>query len=68
MVEELKGRVIEQVSCSKGLKFFETGCIDSEGFVYTWGSGIKGKLGHPERKDQKVPKRIEYLKDVKGKK
>lgn len=71
-MEELKGKVVEQVSCSRSSKYCQTGCVDSDGFVYTWGSGAKGKLGHAETwthanpADEKVPKRVEFLKDAKA--
>jgi len=37
---------VVQVSCSLGEKNGSTGCTDSEGRSYYWGSQYKGKLGN----------------------
>eukprot|EP01016_Furgasonia_blochmanni_P009890 TRINITY_DN14146_c0_g1_i1.p1 TRINITY_DN14146_c0_g1~~TRINITY_DN14146_c0_g1_i1.p1 ORF type:complete len:382 (-),score=69.50 TRINITY_DN14146_c0_g1_i1:148-1248(-) len=56
---------IVQVSCSKGEKWGHTGCIDDQGFAYSWGSGYKGKLGqkeswsHKDPGDEPLPKKID---------
>lgn len=44
-VKNLPDVGIIAVSCSKGEKYGSTGCIDSNGKLYMWGSGYKGKLG-----------------------
>ncbi len=36
-----------------------SGVVTSEGAVWTWGSGIKGCLGHDDEEDQVVPKQLE---------
>lgn len=71
IVEKLTGKFIIQVSCARTDKYCHTGCVDKDGAVYTWGSGCKGKLGHAatwthaDPADEKFPKQIMHLKDVK---
>lgn len=73
LVEKLEGVEIVQVSCSKGEKYNHTGVVDKDGMVYTWGSGYKGKLGHADdwshsdSADEKYPKQIAFLKDIRVK-
>jgi len=35
--------------------------VDSEGFVYTWGFGGHGRLGHKEQKDEWIPRLVEVF-------
>ncbi|KAH8742063.1 hect domain and RLD 2 [Cryptosporidium ryanae] len=41
-----------------------SGCIDSFGYIYTWGSGGSGKLGHGSQNDCNIPRRIEGLSSL----
>ena len=59
MVEKISK--IRQVSCSRGDKHCHVGCVDTNGWVYTWGSGYKAKLGHGDTKDQNLPKLMEFF-------
>ncbi|XP_078173493.1 regulator of chromosome condensation (RCC1) family protein [Carex rostrata] len=38
-----------------------TVAVDSSGFVYTWGNGGYGRLGHREQKDEWVPRLVEVF-------
>ncbi|KAJ3690581.1 hypothetical protein LUZ61_019745 [Rhynchospora tenuis] len=38
-----------------------TVAVDSSGFVYTWGNGGYGRLGHREQKDEWVPRMVEVF-------
>ncbi|KAJ1611945.1 RCC1 domain-containing protein [Cryptosporidium canis] len=38
-----------------------SGCIDSFGYIYTWGNGGSGKLGHGTQSDCNLPRRIEGI-------
>jgi alpha-tubulin suppressor-like RCC1 family protein len=40
---------VTQVSNSRGTKYPFAGCLTEDGFLYTWGSAYKGKLGHSEK-------------------
>ncbi|BBN07322.1 hypothetical protein MPTK1_4g02880 [Marchantia polymorpha subsp. ruderalis] len=40
--------------------------IDSSGYVYTWGKGYCGPLGHGNEEDQVIPKLVEKLRDVRA--
>ncbi|KAK6588712.1 RCC1 domain containing [Cryptosporidium xiaoi] len=41
-----------------------SGCIDSFGYIYTWGNGGSGKLGHGSQNDCNIPRRIEGLSSL----
>ncbi|KAF7138142.1 hypothetical protein RHSIM_Rhsim07G0245600 [Rhododendron simsii] len=51
----LAGETIVKVACGTN----HTVAVDSNGFVYTWGCGDYGRLGHKEQKDEWVPRRVE---------
>ena len=61
---EIPEKVV-QISCSRGTKYPFAGCITEDGFLYTWGSAYKGKLGHSEKWSHaekeyvKTPKKVE---------
>jgi alpha-tubulin suppressor-like RCC1 family protein len=51
------------------IKKLETGlrhiiCSSKEGFVYTWGAGRYGRLGHGDEFDQHEPKKIKGVKEI----
>ena len=56
---------IKQVSCTVGEKHAHSGCVDTEGRVFTWGNGYKAKLGHNDTDDYSIPKLIEALINIK---
>lgn len=62
-IDRLKGIFIVNVCCSRGDRHCHMGCVDSEGGVYSWGSGYKGKLGHNSLEDEKWPRRIEFFRE-----
>ncbi|KAJ3692654.1 hypothetical protein LUZ60_011749 [Juncus effusus] len=48
---------IVKVACGTN----HTVAVDSNGFVYTWGNGGYGRLGHREQKDEFVPRLVEVF-------
>ncbi|XP_010271434.1 PREDICTED: protein RCC2-like [Nelumbo nucifera] len=56
-IASLAGETIVKVSCGTN----HTVAVDSKGFVYTWGFGGYGRLGHREQKDEWVPRRVEVF-------
>eukprot|EP00163_Fabomonas_tropica_P019714 TRINITY_DN3455_c0_g1_i4.p1 TRINITY_DN3455_c0_g1~~TRINITY_DN3455_c0_g1_i4.p1 ORF type:complete len:160 (+),score=15.73 TRINITY_DN3455_c0_g1_i4:607-1086(+) len=53
-----------QVSCSKGSHHKHTLVRCSDGSVYSFGSGYKGKLGHNGDEDVLIPTRISALSNA----
>ncbi|XAR64173.1 hypothetical protein NMG60_11024417 [Bertholletia excelsa] len=56
-IASLSGETIVKVACGTN----HTVAVDSNGFVYTWGFGGYGRLGHREQKDEWVPRRIDVF-------
>ncbi|KAF8406526.1 hypothetical protein HHK36_008614 [Tetracentron sinense] len=56
-ISSLSGEAIVKVACGTN----HTVAVDSSGFVYTWGFGGYGRLGHREQKDEWVPRRVEFF-------
>ncbi|XP_042508399.1 protein RCC2 homolog [Macadamia integrifolia] len=56
-IASLAGETIVKVACGTN----HTVAVDSKGFVYTWGFGGYGRLGHREQKDEWVPRRVEVF-------
>ncbi|XP_043714035.1 protein RCC2 homolog [Telopea speciosissima] len=56
-IASLAGDTIVKVACGTN----HTVAVDSKGFVYTWGFGGYGRLGHREQKDEWVPRRVEVF-------
>ncbi|XP_058225438.1 uncharacterized protein LOC131334446 [Rhododendron vialii] len=54
-VVSFAGETIVKVACGTN----HAVAVDSNGFVYTWGCGDYGRLGHKEQKDEWVPRRVE---------
>ncbi|KAM0945504.1 putative regulator of chromosome condensation 1/beta-lactamase-inhibitor protein II [Dioscorea sansibarensis] len=50
-------KIIVKVACGTN----HTVAVDSSGFVYTWGFGGYGRLGHREQKDEWVPRLVEVF-------
>eukprot|EP00871_Galdieria_phlegrea_P002562 jgi/Galph1/3306/GphlegSOOS_G1989.1 len=59
---ELANERVATVSCGRS----HTAIVTEEGEVWTWGNGMEGQLGHGDKSNQYIPKRVEALKDVKG--
>uniref|UniRef100_A0A2P2LUK6 Protein RCC2 homolog n=4 Tax=Rhizophora mucronata TaxID=61149 RepID=A0A2P2LUK6_RHIMU len=56
-ITSLSGEIIVKVACGTN----HTVAVDSNGYVYTWGFGGYGRLGHREQKDEWVPRRVEVF-------
>ncbi|XP_072968094.1 uncharacterized protein [Typha angustifolia] len=56
-IAALSGKTIVKVACGTN----HTVAVDSSGFVYTWGFGGYGRLGHREQKDEWVPRLVEVF-------
>ncbi|OAY68344.1 Protein RCC2 [Ananas comosus] len=50
-------KTVVKVACGTN----HTVAVDSNGFVYTWGFGGYGRLGHREQKDEWVPRLVEVF-------
>ncbi|KAJ0964175.1 hypothetical protein J5N97_029297 [Dioscorea zingiberensis] len=50
-------KTVVKVACGTN----HTVAVDSSGFVYTWGFGGYGRLGHREQKDEWVPRLVEVF-------
>ncbi|KMZ61811.1 Protein RCC2 [Zostera marina] len=50
-------KTIVKVACGTN----HTVAVDSSGFVYTWGYGGYGRLGHREQKDEWVPRLVDVF-------
>ena len=70
IVSKLEDVKIVSVSCSKGLKHWQTAWVDSDGNAYLWGCGYKGKLGntedwnHKENSDEPYPFKLKFDKKI----
>lgn len=56
-IASLAGETIVRVACGTN----HTVAVDSNGYVYTWGFGGYGRLGHREQKDEWSPRRIDVF-------
>ncbi|KAK6245512.1 hypothetical protein SCA6_008602 [Theobroma cacao] len=56
-IATLAGETIVKVACGTN----HTVAVDKNGYVYTWGFGGYGRLGHREQKDEWVPRRVEIF-------
>ncbi|XP_057974544.1 uncharacterized protein LOC131162257 [Malania oleifera] len=56
-IASLAGETIVKVACGTN----HTVAVDSNGYVYTWGFGGYGRLGHREQKDEWVPRRVDVF-------
>ncbi|XP_043254504.1 probable E3 ubiquitin-protein ligase HERC2 isoform X2 [Colletes gigas] len=61
LIEELLGTEIVDIACGG----HHSAAITSAGWLYTWGKGRYGRLGHGDSEDQLTPKLIEALQDYK---
>lgn len=53
-VSRMRGKGIQSVACSDGC----SAAIASNGWLYTWGSGAAGQLGHGDAFPVVEPKRV----------
>ncbi|KAJ8647933.1 hypothetical protein MRB53_000956 [Persea americana] len=53
-IASLASKTIVKVACGTN----HTVAVDSDGFVYTWGFGGYGRLGHREQKDEWIPRLV----------
>lgn len=58
-VKALSNIVVVKASCSLGERHSHTLACTSDGDVYSWGDGYKGKLGHNDQESRDVPTRID---------
>ncbi|CAN7021588.1 unnamed protein product, partial [Brassica rapa subsp. trilocularis] len=56
-IASLAGETIVKVACGTN----HTVAVDKNGFVYTWGFGGYGRLGHREQKDEWSPRRVDVF-------
>eukprot|EP01018_Ginkgo_biloba_P003464 Gb_33541 [translate_table: standard] len=56
-IAALSEKTITKVACGSN----HTVAVDSNGFVYTWGFGGYGRLGHKEQKDEWIPRRVDFF-------
>ncbi|KAL8059195.1 hypothetical protein ABFS82_03G068500 [Erythranthe guttata] len=56
-IAALAGETIVKVACGTN----HTVAVDKNGFVYTWGYGGYGRLGHREQKDEFSPRRVDVF-------
>ncbi|XP_076233389.1 E3 ubiquitin-protein ligase HERC2 [Calliopsis andreniformis] len=61
LIEELLGMEIVDIACGG----HHSAAITSAGWLYTWGKGRYGRLGHGDSEDQLTPKLVESLQDYK---
>ncbi|XP_044962058.1 protein RCC2-like [Hordeum vulgare subsp. vulgare] len=56
-IAALSGNTVVKVACGTN----HTVAVDSNGFVYTWGFGGYGRLGHNQQKDEWQPRLVEMF-------
>uniref|UniRef100_A0A5B6ZEZ2 Protein RCC2 n=1 Tax=Davidia involucrata TaxID=16924 RepID=A0A5B6ZEZ2_DAVIN len=56
-IASLAGDTIVKVACGTN----HTVAADSNGYIYTWGFGGYGRLGHREQKDEWAPRRVDVF-------
>lgn len=58
-VVTLSGVVVVKASCSLGERHSHTLACTSDGDVFSWGDGYKGKLGHNDQESRDIPTKID---------
>ncbi|QCE16671.1 protein RCC2 homolog [Vigna unguiculata] len=58
-IAALAGETVVKVACGTN----HTVAVDKNGYVYTWGFGGYGRLGHREQKDEWAPRRVEVFQN-----
>ncbi|XP_017887257.1 E3 ubiquitin-protein ligase HERC2 [Ceratina calcarata] len=61
LIEELLGTEVVDIACGG----HHSAAITSAGWLYTWGKGRYGRLGHGDSEDRLSPKLVEALQDYK---
>ncbi|PPD75840.1 hypothetical protein GOBAR_DD27227 [Gossypium barbadense] len=56
-IATFSGETIVKVACGTN----HTVAVDKNGYVYTWGFGGYGRLGHREQKDEWAPRRVDVF-------
>nr|XP_004238336.1 protein RCC2 [Solanum lycopersicum] len=56
-IAAFSGETIVKVACGTN----HTVAVDKSGYVYTWGFGGYGRLGHREQKDEFAPRRVDVF-------
>ncbi|PWA37571.1 regulator of chromosome condensation (RCC1) family protein [Artemisia annua] len=56
-IASLSDETILKVACGSN----HTVALDSKGYIYTWGFGGYGRLGHREQKDEWSPRRVDVF-------
>ncbi|KAK2978624.1 hypothetical protein RJ640_020934 [Escallonia rubra] len=56
-IASFAGEKIVKIACGAN----HTVAVDSNGYVYTWGFGGYGRLGHREQKDEWAPRRVDVF-------
>lgn len=56
-ISSFSGETIIKVACGAN----HTVAVDKNGYVYTWGNGGYGRLGHREQKDEFAPRRVDVF-------
>ncbi|KAG6557008.1 hypothetical protein Mapa_001424 [Marchantia paleacea] len=56
-IASLAGKNITKAACGNN----HSVAVDSDGFVYTWGFGGHGRLGHKEQKDEWAPRVVDQF-------
>ncbi|GKB09881.1 protein RCC2, partial [Tanacetum coccineum] len=56
-IASLSDETILKVACGSN----HTVALDSKGYIYTWGFGGYGRLGHKEQKDEWSPRRVDVF-------
>ena len=50
------------IHCDAGVA--HSSCIDSQGFLYTWGDPARGALGHTDIEASRAPKKVNFSENV----
>jgi alpha-tubulin suppressor-like RCC1 family protein len=61
IVDALNHEKVIDISCGDNF----SGAITESGEVYTWGFGNEGQLGHGDKSDQMLPRKIQINEKIK---
>lgn len=61
LLDSLDGEKIVDISCGDNF----SGAVTQNGDLYTWGFGNEGQLGHGDKSDQLLPRKIQIDQKVK---
>jgi alpha-tubulin suppressor-like RCC1 family protein len=57
---ELENKKVVYVACG----YQHTACVTEDGYLYTWGFGKNGALGHGDWNEVVLPKKVEKLSNI----